>query len=229
MKKQRTQSSGPYRPPNPGKGVLAVPTLRVVAGQYSRQEEDLLAVEEPLEVKLAFGPAARREVQSLAITMRTPGHDEALALGFLFTEGIIGKAADVRSMQRIGQQEAADNILLVELDEAVTVDFNRLSRHFYTSSSCGVCGKASIDMLRSVSCYFPRKAFPKIAAQALTGLPERLVEGQALFGCTGGIHAAAAFDEQGQLLHLCEDVGRHNALDKLIGTALRHGPFPLRE
>ncbi|MCB0579409.1 MAG: formate dehydrogenase accessory sulfurtransferase FdhD [Phaeodactylibacter sp.] len=202
-----------------------------VEGRESYGRTDLLAREEPLEIKLAYGPRGQRHSRSLAVTMRTPGQDEELAAGFLFTEGIIGKASDIRGMRHVGQAlapEARENILLVELDEELPVDFDKLNRHFYTSSSCGVCGKASIDMVRSTSCYFPRRAFPEISAGTLRSLPDKLSQEQAIFECTGGIHAAAAFTPQGELLMMREDVGRHNALDKLIGTALLQGQIPLR-
>ena len=204
---------------------------RVEGPQYYGRT-DILAREEPLEVKLAYGPPGQRQRRSLAVTMRTPGQDEELAAGFLFTEGIIGKASDIKEMRHEGQAlapESSENILLVELSEELPVDFDKLNRHFYTSSSCGVCGKASIDMVRSVSCYFPRRAFPKVTPEMLLSLPGKLSEEQALFECTGGIHAAAAFTSGGELLMVREDVGRHNALDKLIGATLLQGQIPLRE
>ncbi len=193
---------------------------------------DFLACEEPLEIKLAYGPRGQRQSRSLAVTMRTPGEDEELAAGFLFTEGIIGKAADIKEMRHVGgalAEEARENILLVELTEELPVDFDKLNRHFYTSSSCGVCGKASIDMVRSVSCYFPRRNHPTIQVSTLQALPEKLSRQQAIFECTGGIHAAASFTPQGELLMVREGVGRHNALDKLLGASLLKGQMPLRE
>lgn len=192
---------------------------------------DILAREEPLEIKLEYGPQGRRQSRSLAVAMRSPGQDEELAAGFLFTEGIIGKAGDIKNMRHVGgalAPEARENILLVELAEELPVDFDKLNRHFYTSSSCGVCGKASIDMVRSVSCYFPRRGHPLIYAETLRALPDKLSEQQAIFECTGGIHAAASFSPHGELLMMREDVGRHNALDKLIGASLMKGQIPLR-
>ena len=214
------------------RGIRKTATLRITANLPAQQEDDLLAVEEPLEIRLSFGPKGQRETRSLAVTMRTPGQDKPLALGFLFTEGLIGKAEEVleiRHINRVTVPETPDNILLVELAERVAIDFGRLNRHFYTSSSCGVCGKASIDMVHSVSCYFPRKAFPKVPAAVLHGLPAQLRQQQAIFGDTGGIHAAAIFSADGALMGLREDVGRHNALDKLIGEALAGGQIPLRD
>ena len=204
---------------------------RIENGQ-AQARTDTLACEEPLEIKLAYGARGQRQSRSLAVTMRTPGQDEELAAGFLFTEGIIGKAADIKAMRHVGDalaEEARENILLVELSEELPVDFDKLNRHFYTSSSCGICGKASIDMVRSVSCYFPRRDYPTIQASTLQALPEKLSRQQAIFECTGGIHAAASFTPEGELLMVREDVGRHNALDKLLGASLLKGQMPLRE
>ena len=203
---------------------------RIENGQ-AQYRTDILAREEPLELKLAYGPRGQRQSRSLAVTMRTPGQDEELAAGFLFTEGVIGKAEDIKEMRHVGDAlapEARENILLVELDEELPVDFEKLNRHFFTSSSCGVCGKASIDMVRSVSCYFPRRNHPLIHASIVQAMPEKLAQQQALFECTGGIHAAAIFSPEGELWMAREDVGRHNALDKLIGAALLQGQIPLR-
>jgi len=204
---------------------------KAAAGQY-RAAADTLVVEEPLEIKLSFGPEDKRTHRSLAITMRTPGQDEELAAGFLFTEGIIGKASDIVAAKHIGRAlhpNASENVLQVELHPEVSIDFDRLSRHFYTSSSCGVCGKTSIEMVRSTSCYFPQKGKPVVAAAVLHRLPQRLRPAQSVFECTGGIHAAALFNTEGELILSREDVGRHNALDKLIGAALHQGLVPLRE
>ena len=213
------------------KSTREVAMARIENGQ-AQARTDTLACEEPLEIKLAYGARGQRQSRSLAVTMRTPGQDEELAAGFLFTEGIIGKAADIKAMRHVGDalaEEARENILLVELSEELPVDFDKLNRHFYTSSSCGICGKASIDMVRSVSCYFPRRDYPLIQASTLQALPDKLSRQQAIFECTGGIHAAASFTPQGQLLVVREDVGRHNALDKLLGASLLKGQMPLRE
>ncbi|MCB0564732.1 MAG: formate dehydrogenase accessory sulfurtransferase FdhD [Phaeodactylibacter sp.] len=213
------------------KSTREVAMARIENGR-TQARTDFLACEEPLEIKLAYGPRGQRQSRSLAVTMRTPGEDEELAAGFLFTEGIIGKAADIKAMRHVGDalaEEARENILLVELSEELPVDFDKLNRHFYTSSSCGICGKASIDMVRSVSCYFPRRDYPLIQASTLQALPDKLSRQQAIFECTGGIHAAASFTPQGQLLVVREDVGRHNALDKLLGASLLKGQMPLRE
>lgn len=191
---------------------------------------DTLAVEEPLEIKLAFGAPERRQYQSLAVTMRTPGHDFDLACGFLFTEGIIGRMEDIASMRHIGEvldPESKENIVLVELDPSVQVDMAGLTRHFYTSSSCGICGKASLDMVRTTGVYLLRPGRPRVSQENLFQLPRRLEEAQQLFADTGGIHAAALFNVAGEIVLLREDVGRHNAVDKLIGAALQRNMIPV--
>ncbi len=212
-------------------GTKSRPVLQI-RGATQREQPDLVACEEPLEIKLAYGPADDRQHRSLAVTMRTPGQDPELAVGFLFTEGIIGKAAEVAGTRHVGQAlspESAENILQVELTPELPVDFNQLNRHFYTSSSCGVCGKASIEMVRTVNIYYPRRGQPRFSVDQLRSFPAQLSAQQSLFEKTGGIHAAAAFSSDGQLKALREDVGRHNAMDKLIGAALMSGDFPLRD
>ncbi len=198
----------------------------------SRSEgQDTLAVEEPLEIKIAFGKGARRTQKSLAVTMRTPGNDFELALGFLFTEGIIISAKDVIKMRYLTEQlDAAsqENVILVDLHPDLDFDFDSLNRHFYTSSSCGICGKASIDMVQTTCRFLLPKGEPRISADFLFSLPQKLNQDQTLFAQTGGIHAAALFDTAGNLQMLREDVGRHNALDKLIGAALKVNKIPLR-
>jgi FdhD protein len=215
----------------PTVGTKTKPVLQFKAGQQL-ERPDLIACEEPLEIKLAFGPADNRQHRSLAITMRTPGQDAILAIGFLFTEGIIGKASDIIGARHVGQAlspESAENILLVELAPELKFDFEKLNRHFYTSSSCGVCGKTSIEMVRTVNLHYPRKGYPVLTPQQIQSFPDQLKAQQSLFEQTGGIHAAASFGTNGRLNHVREDVGRHNAMDKLIGTALENGNFPLRD
>lgn len=214
----------------PPTGIKNKTILQIHKGQ-GKEKTDAVACEEPLELKLAFGPAGQREHRSLAITMRTPGQDKALAMGFLFTEGIIGRASEVVSVRHVGQAlspDSAEHILMVELSLNTAVDFEQLSRHFYTSSSCGVCGKASIEMLRAVNLYYPQAGFPVFSAAQIQELPQQMAARQVLFGQTGGIHAAASFDGNGLLLLLQEDVGRHNAMDKLIGETMQTDHFPMR-
>ncbi|MCS7035407.1 MAG: formate dehydrogenase accessory sulfurtransferase FdhD [Saprospiraceae bacterium] len=185
---------------------------------------DILVVEEPLEIRIGYGSATRRRQMSVAVTMRTPGDDEDLALGFLFTEGIVQRADQVASLRAL-----SDNTLLADLDPSLPVDTERLTRHLFTASSCGVCGKASLDAVQTVSCYYPTRGYPQWSRAAIFQLPERLRHAQATFEVTGGLHASALFDAEGQLVLLREDIGRHNATDKVIGAALRRGEaLPLR-
>jgi FdhD protein len=170
---------------------------------------DVVAVEEPLEIRIGATP--------VAVTMRTPGHDEELALGFALSEGLQPRAA------RVPDDLAAN---AVELD-APDFDAERLRRSFYTSSSCGVCGKGALE---AVAVEAPRVASElRVRAETITSLPERLREAQAAFSVTGGLHATGLFDAQGELLVLREDVGRHNAMDKVIGRAFLNGLLPLAQ
>ena len=193
--------------------------------------EDALATEEPLEIVIAFGEAHNRIHQSISVTMRTPtGHDFELALGFLFTEGVIGSFADVISVRYSASalaETAQTNVVKVDLHPAVTFAAEKLQRHFYTSSSCGVCGKTSMDMVQTTSCFLINKNIPLIKSTILFNLPEKLRVFQSVFEDTGGIHAAALFNTEGGLIALREDVGRHNALDKLIGWAIQQNLLPL--
>ena len=175
---------------------------------------DFVAVEEPLQILL--------NGTNLAITMRTPGDDHALAAGFLFTEGIID-----RTDQIAGIEEDGKGTVSVQLAPGVDWAAESTARNSYMTSSCGVCGKASIDSLRATGCSSLPPDRPTIDAQVLTGLPNKLRAAQSVFEHTGGLHAAGLFDATGTLLDLREDVGRHNAVDKLIGGALREGRVPL--
>jgi FdhD protein len=194
------------------------------------EDPDLVATEEPFEIRLGYARRdGSRAEEPVSVTMRTPGHDEDLAVGFLFTEGIIRAAGDVQSVVARGQR-AADgliNVVRVELNEGVTVDFKRLERNFYMTSSCGVCGKASIDAVAVQGQYDIGAVELRMTGAALGRLPAALKTQQAVFEQTGGLHASALFDAEGTIGALREDVGRHNALDKLIGNALRRGQLPL--
>jgi FdhD protein len=164
--------------------------------------------------------------------MRTPGHDFELAAGFLLTEGIIEEAAQIASIRHctdLGRQEALENVVRVELSPDCPVDLPGLQRHFYTSSSCGVCGKTSIEAVRTAHSQCLPAGQPVFAAALISELPDRLREAQTVFAHTGGLHAAALYDTDGRLLLLREDVGRHNALDKLIGACLFGGMIPLHQ
>ena len=192
---------------------------------------DQLAIEEPLEIQLLFGPADQRQRKSIAVTMRTPGYDFDLAAGFLLTEGIIqsGEAIQKIAYAHTLHPEEVENTLVVVLHNTVEVDLDQLERHFYTSSSCGVCGKASIAAITVKSMPALAPATPKISADLLHRLPDNLREVQSVFDKTGGLHAAALFDWKGNLLSWREDVGRHNAVDKLIGEQILKNNLPLSE
>ncbi len=207
-----------------------LPILRVnTEGAFA--DEDTLAGEEPLEIVLAFGETNHRRRQSISVTMRTPtGNDFELALGFLLTEGVIKAYKDVISVRYTASEldEAAQtNVVQVDLHPSVKFDAEKLQRHFYTSSSCGVCGKTSLDMVQTTTCFWLKKGFPSVKSSILMNLPEKLRQAQSVFDATGAIHAAALFDTEGSLIALREDVGRHNALDKLIGWAMQNKRLPL--
>ena len=176
-------------------------------------------------------PDGSRAEEEVSITMRTPGNDEDLAVGFLFTEGIIHAHSDVQSVVPRAQPapNGLINVVRVELAPGVAVDFKRLERHFYTSSSCGICGKASIDSVAVQSRFDLHGAAFRIGGDALGRLPAALKERQAVFEQTGGLHASGLFDARGAIVATREDVGRHNALDKLIGSALREDRVPLAD
>jgi FdhD protein len=200
--------------------------------------EDFVAREEPLALQLGYSIEQEREQRELAITMRTPGEDLALALGFLFSEGVIRSLSDIDSIRHCEQsaslshtQNNAHNIVKIELSEACAVPAHIFKRHSFISSSCGVCGKASLDAVHMHRCLNDSKEQSphawKVNEATIRGLPETLLAKQRVFGATGGLHASALFDLEGNLLSLHEDVGRHNALDKLVGTALSQSNLPL--
>lgn len=187
------------------------------------QTDDLLAVEEPLEIRIGFGDKDNRNQKNISVTMRTPGHDFELALGFLFTEGIIENMAQIFQIKyctELNTQKDNQNIVRVELHENVTIDFNKIQRNFYTTSSCGVCGKASIDAIKTVCNLQETPPEFSILSNVILSLPQKLRAQQNVFEYTGGLHACALFDTEGNLILLREDVGRHNALDKLIGAVI---------
>jgi len=202
--------------------------IKKVSNSKFETVPDLLASEEPLEIRIGFGPLGNREQKSLSVTMRTPGHDYELAVGFLFTEGIITWFEQVESVKFCedrGKQEQKENVVRVELKPEVSIDFEKLQRHFYTSSSCGVCGKTSIDSVK-VHCMNIQGDFT-VSSDVIHSLPDTLRKSQAVFEHTGGLHASALFDSLGNIVLLREDVGRHNALDKLVGAMLFKEATPL--
>jgi FdhD protein len=220
--------------PQPADGRRAVEIVRYdgEAGA-ARAAEDVAAVEEPLEIRLGFDLASRPAEKSISVTMRTPGRDRELAVGFLFGEGMIAGADEVAGFEEVeGEGEEDDsegNILRVQLADGVDVDLGSLERHFYTTSSCGVCGKASIEALDMQDCPTIPAGGMSVDPEVVCGLPGRLRQAQSVFEETGGIHAAGLFGPDGELIDLQEDVGRHNAMDKLVGGRLLAGEVPLTE
>ena len=199
-----------------------------VAGARVQERSDQVATEEPMEIRLLAGSQRR----TVAVTMRTPGHDFELAAGFLFAEGVLASRDQVHRLTYCTDPDVdADqhyNIVQVALRGRELPDLAVLERHFYTTSACGVCGKASLDSLHLRGC--PRVLpGPQVTPELLAGLAEKLAAAQGLFRTTGGLHAAALFDRDGALVALREDVGRHNALDKVIGWAFLEGRLPLAD
>mgnify|MGYP001213543902 CR=1 FL=1 len=194
---------------------------------HLRRRQDELATEEPLEVRVVFDQQGARVTKSVAVTMRTPGNDFELAAGFLYTEGVIARHD---AIERIAyctdpDQPQQYNVVNVHLRSGVLFDAERLSRHVYTSSSCGVCGKASLELVR-VACPNRPVSTRRLPPEFFLGLPGVLREQQAIFARTGGLHASALFDPDGRLRLVREDVGRHNAMDKLAGALLMDRRLP---
>jgi len=206
-------------------GTTGARVYRVDSGEME-ERPDQLATEEPLEIRLIQNGRRR----TVAITMRTPGSDPELALGFLFAEGVIHRREEVRRVEPCSDTEAGcANIIEVELADGLPEpELAGLERHFFSTSACGVCGKAGLDQL-TVRVTAELSAGPQVSPEVIAKLPDRLRQAQGLFTATGGLHAAALFDPVGELLAVREDVGRHNALDKLIGWALTEGLLPLSD
>ncbi len=201
-------------------GVQSVKVLKV--NDRAQRVADLVAVEEPLAIRLEFGAAYQRELRDLSITMRTPGHDFELALGFLLTEGIIQSIDDILGIRYCQSAQSAneiENVVRVSLASDIPIDWQKLQRHFYTTSSCGVCGKTSIDAVQTVCSTLTISDF-SVSQEVIHQAPTKLREAQLIFEYTGGLHAAGLFSQAGELLLWREDIGRHNALDKLIGAML---------
>ena len=221
-------------------GITNLPVQKISADRRF-DTHDPVVVEEPLEIVLEHGPAGKRTEQTVSVTMRTPGQDLELALGFLFTENIIPGDTTLLEPETIDLRENAENqsaenqnthspnTIRIALNPRANPDLKKLQRHFYTSSSCGVCGKTSLDSVYTARPIHPRQAPLTINASTLYHLPFLLREGQNLFESTGGLHAAGLFDHNGHLLVVREDIGRHNALDKLIGYALLQNDLPLSQ
>lgn len=201
-----------------------------VSGFDIEDRSDILAVEEPLEIRLNYFNGAEQVRKNVSVTMRTPGNDSELTAGFLFTEGIIKSYGDISQIEytSVFCAENKYNTVQVTLKPGVVPNLRQADRNFYTTSSCGVCGKGSIDAIRTVSAFAHvyNTGFA-VNPLLLYRLPDMLRKGQETFDSTGGLHASALFSQTGELLLLREDVGRHNALDKLIGAALQQNLLPL--
>jgi FdhD protein len=192
-----------------------------------------LAIEEPLEIRLEYWANGKAERKSVSITMRTPGHDLELAAGFLFTEGIIAGWEDIKLIRPCGpvvKGKDFQNIVRVEVHPTVSIKTSTMDRNFYTTSSCGICGKTSIEALKinnHFGAHIKKLPTPSVSQTMLFEMPKRMTAQQPLFQQTGGCHASGLFDARGHLLCVREDVGRHNALDKVIGWALMNNKLPL--
>ena len=201
-----------------------------VLGNKNTQEKDLVVVEEPLEIRVGYGDEGARQQATITVTMRTPGDDEHLCLGFLFSEGIIESINQVLSAKyckNITKEDGGDNVMRVELSPEINFDINAFQRNFYTNSSCGVCGKASIDHVKQICAPVKQTNF-KVSGKTIFKLPAILEATQDVFKHTGGLHACGLFDDQANLHLHKEDVGRHNALDKLLGSLFISNNLPLR-
>jgi FdhD protein len=208
----------------PSSSTVVLPVQKINASVISNTI-DILATEEPLEIRLEHGNEKRVQ-QNISVTMRTPGNDDELAAGFLFTEGIIHCRADIDSFKK---NDTDENVISISICSGIEIKTEKLERHFYTTSSCGVCGKTSIEAIKTV-CSFPnQKNDRRYPASLIHQLPAKLRSYQSIFEQTGGLHAAALFNSAGEILLVKEDVGRHNALDKLIGAAMLNEMLPLND
>lgn len=199
--------------------------IKKVDATGSFEAKDILATEEPLEIIIKYFSANSWHEKSISVTMRTPGNDRELATGFLFTEGIISDFSYIKTADHLPYSD--DNIIKIELSPDVALNLEKLNRHFYTTSSCGVCGKASINAIKTVCNIKTSDGAFTVATDTMYTLPDILRAQQEVFEHTGGLHAAALFNATGNLLLVREDVGRHNAVDKLIGAALEKDMLPL--
>ena len=201
--------------------------LKFILNKFEKVE-DLVSIEEPLEISLKFKKDDKWITQNLSVTMRTPGHDKDLVRGFLFNEQIVKNINDINSIESYGDkvgQYKIQNKILATLNNSENVNISKIKRDFLTNSSCGVCGKSSLDALEIIKTTKTNASEPKISKDVVIQSPNILKEGQSEFSKTGGIHASGLFNSDGKLIALREDVGRHNALDKLIGCALDKKQF----
>ena len=194
-----------------------------------KEISDEVAIEEPLEFSICFGPTSSRSNKNIAITMRTPGNDFELAVGFLFSEGVINNKNDILSVSRnteLVDDSNLENTVLIELNESVKLDPDKI-RNFYINSSCGICGSSMVEGISKIQPIDSNTSNLEINESILRQLPENIKQKQDAFGITGGLHASALFNTKGEMLDLFEDVGRHNALDKLIGLKINENALPL--
>ena len=205
------------------KRIEIIQVHKISSGKIT-ETADKVAVEEPLQIQLEYSTAAGLMLKDIAVTMRTPGNDDELAAGFLFTEGIIKSNEDISEIKNAHNDE---NLVQVILKENIKPVLGNTSRNFYTTSSCGICGKASIEAIQAVSQYGEEKNNNLIPSTIFYSLQIELKKQQKVFEDTGGIHASALFDVDGKFMMLREDVGRHNALDKTIGAAMLNNQLPL--
>ena len=201
--------------------------VRRIDGERAHSVRDNVAVEDPLEIQVAQERNSLRTIRSVSVTMRTPGNDAELAAGFLFGEGLLNQSSDVAEIEFPSD---ATNCVRIRLRPGLLVDLKRLDRNFYTTSSCGVCGKASLEAVRRMArgARSSEGTF-RVQAGAVHQMPARLRELQRVFERTGGLHAAALFDRTGELCLLREDVGRHNAVDKVVGAEWLEGHMPIAD
>jgi FdhD protein len=221
---------GPKKLPAKEKGKQNL-SVKKIRGTEIRQESDVVIKEAPLEISIAYSTEGNRKKEILSVTMRTPGDDFSMVTGFLFAEHIIHHASDIISIKFTGNYEEEamqENSLLVELAPEVRVDFSDRKK-FLTNSACGFCGRGAFDVGASEGLYIPFAGDEKILAETLYQFPSLLQSSQGLFAETGGSHAVALLTFDGKLLKIFEDVGRHNAMDKLIGSMLKHQSIPLTD
>lgn len=198
-----------------------------VNGSKAQCADDTITTEEPLEIRLQYATRIGMQRKSISVTMRTPGNDDELAIGFLYTENIISGLSDIKALEHTDIKN--NNVVRVTLTNDAEPDVARLDRNFYTTSSCGVCGKASIESVR-VSCpIVDTKDNIVVSLETLYSLPDKLRNNQEVFSLTGGLHGCAIFDLSGNIILAREDAGRHNALDKLIGASLKENMLPLNK
>jgi len=206
--------------------------VRRVTGDLAARTRDRVAIEDPLEIQIGLERRGIRTIRSVSVTMRTPGHDDELATGFLFGEGILNRRSDVAAINFPAfEGEESTNRVRIQLNAGVSLDFKQLDRNFYTTSSCGICGKASLEAVQRMA----RGPSPcagnglRISAAMVHRMPARLRESQEIFEHTGGLHAAALFNSEGNLCSVREDVGRHNAVDKIIGAEWLEDRIPVKD